>query len=61
MVAQLRNLSGEELLLVSVLGGPQQRRDVQRELDRRAVLGHPRRRPRPLGQPLRGCSSVMVA
>ncbi len=62
MVAQLRNLSGEELLLVSVLGGGRERRDVQRELDRRAVLGPPRRPRRQSRSALAwGYSAVMVA
>ena len=44
MASQLSNLSGEELLLVSVLGAAKDRAAVDRELDRRALLGPPRRR-----------------
>ena len=43
MVAELRNMSGEQLLLVSVLGEPKVQDLVDQELDRRAVLGRPKR------------------
>jgi len=44
MAPHLESLSGEQLLLVSVLGRPADRAAVQRELDRRALFGPPRRR-----------------
>ena len=39
MVVELRNMTGEELLLVSVLNGPKVQTLVDRELDRRAIFG----------------------
>lgn len=39
----LRNLSGERLLLLSVLGGSKVQDVVDQELDRRALFGRPRR------------------
>ena len=47
MVAELKNMTGEQLLLVSVVGGPKVQDFVDRELDRRALLGRPRRLQRP--------------
>ena len=43
MVAELKQMSGEELLLVSVLGGSKVQDLVDRELDRRALEGGPRK------------------
>ena len=48
MATQLRHMTGEELLLTSILGDTQVRDDVDRELDRRALtppsaLQRPRR------------------
>ena len=43
MMTDLRNLSGEQLLLVSVLGGSKVQDIIDKELDRRALLGRPRR------------------
>ena len=39
MVVELRNMTGEELLLVSVLNSPKVQTLVDRELDRRAIFG----------------------
>jgi len=39
MVAELQEFSGEELLVVSVLGGSKVRPAVNAELDRRALFG----------------------
>ncbi len=36
---RLRSRSGEELLVITVLGTPAQRRDVRRELERRSRTG----------------------
>jgi len=49
MVTELQELSGEQLLIAAVLGGPKVRPAVDVELDRRALLGRPRpeRRWRP--------------
>ncbi len=46
MVGHMSNMTGEELLLVTVLGGPLERHAVEQELDRRALSGPPQRRPR---------------
>ena len=43
MLTDLRQMSGEELLLVSVLGGAKVQPAVDRELDRRTLLGPVRR------------------
>ena len=49
MAGQLQHLTGEELLLTSILGGPQVQTDIDRELDRRALAPRPvSRRPRPV-------------
>ncbi len=48
MVMELKGMTGEELLLASVLNGPKVQALVDRELDRRAIFGPlPRRDPRP--------------
>ena len=39
MVMELQRMTGEELLLVSVLNGPKVQTLVDRELDRRAIFG----------------------
>ncbi len=39
MVMELQRMTGEELLLVSVLNGPRVQTLVDRELDRRAIFG----------------------
>ena len=44
MATELRQLSGEELLLMAVLGGPETRASIDHELDRRALAGPPERR-----------------
>ena len=43
MLTNLKQMTGEQLLLVSVLDGAKVRAAVDRELDRRALLGPPRR------------------
>ncbi len=43
MFADLKNMAGEELLLVSVFGGTNVQPAIDRELDRRALLGPPSR------------------
>ena len=43
MLAQLKQMTGEELLLVAVLGGPKVHPAIDRELDRRALMGPPGR------------------
>ena len=40
----LKRMSGEELLLMSILQGSHVQADVDAELDRRALSGTPRRR-----------------
>ena len=47
MVAELKNMSGEQLLLVSVLGGSKVQDLVDQELDRRALSPRPKRFIRP--------------
>ena len=47
MLMNLKQMSGEQLLLVSVLGGTKVQDAVDRELDRRALLGRPRKSRRP--------------
>ncbi len=44
MLLKLKGSTGEELLLLSVLGGLGVRAAVERELDRRALLGAQRER-----------------
>lgn len=44
MLAELKQMTGEELLLVAVLGGAKNHHAVDRELDRRSVMGQPARR-----------------
>jgi len=44
MTSRLEMMSGEELLLTRILGGPEVQPVVDQELDRRSLLG--RRRPR---------------
>jgi len=39
MVMELKQMTGEELLLASVLNGPKVQTLVDRELDRRAIFG----------------------
>jgi len=41
MAAELENMIGEELLLLAVLGGKDDRAAIDRELDRRALSGPP--------------------
>jgi hypothetical protein len=41
MYASIEEMSGEELLLLTVLGGRNVAATVERELDRRALLGPP--------------------
>jgi len=41
MAARVENMIGEELLLLAVLGGEEDRAAVDRELDRRALAGPP--------------------
>ncbi|MHC4983921.1 MAG: hypothetical protein ACYTF6_12245 [Planctomycetota bacterium] len=43
MTVELRTLTGEELLLLSIVGGPAVHAAVERELDRRALEGPPRK------------------
>ena len=43
MTLELETLSGEELLLLSIFGGAEVHAAVERELDRRAVHGPPRK------------------
>jgi len=43
MRTSMQNLTGEELLLMSVLGGPKDRAAVERELDRRSSMSLPPR------------------
>jgi len=42
--SRLHSASGEELLLLAAFGGNELRRSVDRELDRRAMVGPPVRR-----------------
>ena len=39
MHTQLRDVSGEQLLLIRIFGGPETAAAVERELDRRALFG----------------------
>ena len=43
IMTMLKYMSGEELLLVRVLGGAKVQPAIDQELDRRALLGAPRR------------------
>ncbi len=60
MLVELKGSTGEELLLLSVLGGLGVRAAVERELDRRALVGAqrertpPRARARMIAAPRRG-------
>ena len=51
MTANIKRLTGEELLLIAVLGGPDERVRIGQELDRRALWGSPPR----LGRASRTC------
>lgn len=51
MVLDLKHKTGEELLLISVLGGPQVQDCIDCELDRRALLGKPLPARRPSSHP----------
>ncbi len=41
MAIDMKRMSGEELLLLSVLGGPTAHEAIDRELDTRALFGPP--------------------
>jgi len=43
MTVELNTMTGEELLLLSIFGGPDVHAAVEQELDRRAVKGPPRK------------------
>ena len=43
MLTDLRHMTGEQLLLLSVLGGAKVQTAIDRELDHRAVLGRVRK------------------
>ena len=54
MTARMKQMTGEQLLLLSVIRGPALQAEVDRVLDRRALLGPPE--PAPTGLKARAAS-----
>ncbi len=64
MTSELGQLTGEELLLMAVLGDAETRASIDQELDRRALSGPPSRRSRwaqPVINPAARYSARLVA